>query len=84
MRAFAVKKRLSRVCSAPLVFGPGGRASLQAPSLAPAGVPRTPGRNGNGIQVRPASRTENSPPGKQPVDELVDYKPPPAPQPSMM
>jgi len=93
-----------------------------------------PDRNRNGIQVRPASRTENSPPplrdgsqfvadcskfltehggvvigsihaplpqkngvatrnmllhaiawaGKQPVDELVDYQPPPAFQPSMM
>jgi hypothetical protein len=90
-----------------------------------------PDRNGNGIQVRPASRPENSPPplrdapqfvadcrkyltehggvvigsiqaplpqerngvatqnmllhaiawaGKHPVDELVDYKPPPVPQ----
>jgi hypothetical protein len=53
---------LSCVCSTPLALGPGGLASVLASSPAPAGAPRMPARNGNGIQVRPASRPENSPP----------------------
>jgi hypothetical protein len=131
MRIFAGKLSLSCVCSTPLALGPGGLASLQARSLAPMGAPRMPGRNGDGIQVRPARRPEYSPlslrddpqfvadcskfltehggvvigsihaplpqeqngvatqnmllhaiawAGKQPVDEPVNYKPPPVPQ----
>lgn len=62
MRVFAGKKSLSCVCSALLARGPGGLTRPQAPSPAPAGTPRMPDRSKNGIQVRPASRPENSPP----------------------
>jgi hypothetical protein len=60
MRVFAANKGFSLVCSASLAPGPWGLASVQAPSAAAAGVPRMADRNENGIQVRPASRPENS------------------------
>jgi hypothetical protein len=59
MRVFGGNKGLSLVCSASLALGPWGLASARAPSTAPA-APRVPDRNENGIQVRPASRPENS------------------------
>jgi hypothetical protein len=62
MRVFAENKSLSLVYSASLALGPWGLASVQAPSTAPAGALRMPDRNENGIQGRPASRPENSPP----------------------
>lgn len=61
MRVFAGDMGLSCVCSAPLALGLGGLASVQALLSAPAGAPRMPDRDENGIQVRPASRPENSP-----------------------